>query len=242
MSIKTLLFEPSKFVDTLMKAEQLSKDIKYLLWISLIMFAVYGFFLGLPHSFLQGLASLVKLPILFFLATLICLPTFYLFGTTFGLRLSSTQFFTIILGMLTTSSIFAVSLLPISIFFWLVAPAEEAFFKLINILLLGVAAIFGVRLLIIAMEKTTKTLKKCLLAVWIIIYILIGTQLSWSLRPFFGTIGEQFVLFRPTAGNFYIDVIRTLQRGFRREVSPFQRIEFTPYQLEYIDEEEKSTN
>lgn len=232
MSIKMLLFEPSKFVETVTKSEQLSKEIKSLLQTSLIMFAVYGFFLGIPHSFLQGISSLLKLPILFYLATAICLPTFYLFGTTFGMKLSLKQFFTIILGMLTTSSTFAVSLLPISIFFWSIAPTEEAFLKLLNILLLGVAAIFGVKLLIIAIKQTTKTLKKGLLSLWIILYVLIGTQLSWSLRPFFGTLGEEFVVFRPTAGNFYIDVIRTLKKSFRREITPYHGMGFIPDKLE----------
>ena len=38
-------------------------------------FAVYGAIIGSQHSFLQALSSCLKLPILFLLTTVICMPT-----------------------------------------------------------------------------------------------------------------------------------------------------------------------
>lgn len=52
--------------------------------------------------------------------------------------------------------------------------------------------------------------RKRLLQFWLILYGLVGSQLGWTLRPFFGAPGETFQLFRNIEGNFYSQVFRTL--------------------------------
>ncbi|WP_028927601.1 hypothetical protein [Pseudonocardia acaciae] len=49
-----------------------------------------------------------------------------------------------------------------------------------------------------------------LLRVWGLVFALVGTQLSWTLRPFVGSPEEPFQLFRAINGNFYVDLIRTV--------------------------------
>ena len=39
------------------------------------------------------------------------------------------------------------------------------------------------------------------------LYGLVGSQLGWTLRPFFGSPGQPFELFREVEGNFYSQVI-----------------------------------
>jgi hypothetical protein len=46
-----------------------------------------------------------------------------------------------------------------------------------------------------------------IIRIWSLIYIFVGTQLSWLLRPFMGDPGT-FVLFREVEGNFYIAMLR----------------------------------
>jgi hypothetical protein len=53
-----------------------------------------------------------------------------------------------------------------------------------------------------------KTRKK-LLQFWLVLYGLVGSQLGWTLRPFFGASGEPFQLFRTIEGNFYAQVFRS---------------------------------
>ena len=48
-----------------------------------------------------------------------------------------------------------------------------------------------------------------LLKFWLVLYALVGSQLGWTLRPFFGAPGETFQLFRAIEGNFYSTVFRT---------------------------------
>jgi hypothetical protein len=49
-----------------------------------------------------------------------------------------------------------------------------------------------------------------LLQFWLVLYGLVGSQLGWTLRPFFGAPGEPFELFRTIEGNFYAQVWRSL--------------------------------
>jgi len=50
-----------------------------------------------------------------------------------------------------------------------------------------------------------------LLRFWLILYAFVGTQLAWTLRPFFGTPGTRFVLFRELEGNFYLSVFQSIR-------------------------------
>jgi hypothetical protein len=49
-----------------------------------------------------------------------------------------------------------------------------------------------------------------LLYIWIGLFGFVGTQLAWTLRPFFGSPGQDFALFRNIEGNFYAEIIKTI--------------------------------
>jgi hypothetical protein len=49
-----------------------------------------------------------------------------------------------------------------------------------------------------------------LLYIWILLFGFVGTQLGWTLRPFFGDPGQHFQLFRNLDGTFYGDIISTI--------------------------------
>jgi hypothetical protein len=49
-----------------------------------------------------------------------------------------------------------------------------------------------------------------LLYIWILLFGFVGTQLAWTLRPFFGNPDSPFALFREIEGNFYAEIIRTI--------------------------------
>jgi hypothetical protein len=51
-----------------------------------------------------------------------------------------------------------------------------------------------------------------LLYIWILLFGFVGTQLGWTLRPFFGSPGEPFALFRHISGTFYSDIFSTIGR------------------------------
>ena len=55
---------------------------------------------------------------------------------------------------------------------------------------------------------------KTVFACWIVVYGLVGAQMSWILRPYIGSPGKPFEWFRPRESNFFEAVWRTLQDLF----------------------------
>ena len=108
--------------------------------------AVYGAVLGSFHSVLMALTSAVKLPLLFLVTLAICLPTLYLFNLVFGARLSIRQSLALVMVALTVTAMLAVAFAPISLFFLITAP-DYSFFKLLNVAILALSALVGLRFL-----------------------------------------------------------------------------------------------
>jgi hypothetical protein len=49
-----------------------------------------------------------------------------------------------------------------------------------------------------------------LLYIWMLLFGFVGTQLAWTLRPFFGDPDAPFALFREISGTFYSDILHTI--------------------------------
>ncbi|MEI7771965.1 MAG: hypothetical protein WCI67_18375 [Chloroflexales bacterium] len=197
-------------------AEQdLGRLIIHMMASSTVSLAVYGAIVGLAHSFLQAASSAIKLPALFLLTLAICLPTLYLFNLVWGGRLSAIQVMALALTTLTVSSALTVAFVPIALFFQLTAH-NYPFFVLLNVSILTLSGWVGLSFLV----QGTRYLNRAhddgppaaqvnmrLLYAWLLLYAFVGTQLGWTLRPFFGTPDYPFILFRPLESNFYAGVI-----------------------------------
>ena len=246
--------------------------------------AIYGAVLGSFHSALMALTSAVKLPLLFLATLAICLPTLYLFNLVFGARLSVRQSLALVMVALTVTAMLALAFAPISLFFLITAP-DYSFFKLLNVAILSLSALVGLRFMTDGMkvlnqhgllapapapapavEKAPErepaavgaggngaaaiqpppvpqnvpqniqvplgyTLQPihrpapvrpagqnppsmALLYIWILLFGFVGTQLAWTLRPFFGSPGMKFSLYRQIDGNFYAEIFKTIAHLF----------------------------
>jgi len=229
---------------------------------SAVSLALYGAVLGASNSWAQALSSAVKLPLLFLATLAICLPTLYLFNLVFGAKLSMMQAVTLILVSVTVTSVLTLAFAPISLFF-LISAHNYSFFKLLNVAILALTAIVGLRFLTVGMRALNdhqevralpalveaappetvpvpvpngggqgtvavlsppvaaaapprplpqKTNSMSLLYIWILLFGFVGTQLGWTLRPFFGSPGEPFQIFRHISGTFYADILHTIGR------------------------------
>ncbi|MGK5680446.1 hypothetical protein [Actinoplanes sp. URMC 104] len=258
---------------------------------SVVALAVYGAVLGSFHSVLMALTSAGKLPLLFLATLAICLPTLYLFNLVFGARLSIRQSLSLVMVALTVTAMLALAFAPISLFFLITAP-DYAFFKLLNVAILALSALVGLRFLTGGMQvlnqhgllapkaaepaapaavpaaaEPVKPLvaalapaestngaaaapatapaaapapvsqphllppgyahqplrqapqrpagqqtppSMTLLYIWILLFGFVGTQLAWTLRPFFGSPDKPFSLYRDIDGNFYAEIFRTI--------------------------------
>ena len=238
---------------------------------SVVALAFYGAVLGSFHSVLMALTSAVKLPLLFLVTLAISLPTLYLFNLVFGARLSIRQSLSLVMVALTVTAMLALAFAPISLFFRITAP-DYAFFKLLNVVILALSALIGLRFLTGGMkvlnehgllapkvvEPAAEPAKELvtagapaegaapngaapvqippgmaprrdphrpyqqrpinqptppsmtLLYIWILLFGFVGTQLAWTLRPFFGSPNMDFSLYRDINGNFYAEIFRTI--------------------------------
>jgi hypothetical protein len=247
---------------------------------SAVSLACYGAVLGASNSLAQAVSSAVKLPLLFLATLAICLPTLYLFNLVFGAKLSMMQAVTLILVSVTVTSVLTLAFAPISLFF-LISAHSYSFFKLLNVCILGLTAVVGLRFLTVGMRAlnehqvrlaqfagqpatfapaadestpaieplpavagngglaaqpggvavalqvppprpprpapvrplpTQQSSSMSLLYIWILLFGFVGTQLGWTLRPFFGDPGQPFSLFRHINGTFYGDILHTIAR------------------------------
>jgi hypothetical protein len=252
--------------------------------------AVYGAVLGSFHSALMALTSAVKLPLLFLATLAICLPTLYLFNLVFGARLSVRQALALVMVALTVTAMLALAFAPISLFFLITAP-DYQFFKLLNVAILALSALVGLRFMTDGMRTLNQhgllapkpaapaeapvspapapapepatvpatvpaggngaapvpvaapaphqvqvpvgyvlqpihrpapvrapagqtPPSMTLLYIWILLFGFVGTQLAWTLRPFFGSPGKPFSLYRQIDGNFYAEIFKTVAHLF----------------------------
>lgn len=122
---------------------------------SAVALALYGVVLGASNGFMQALASAVKLPILFLVTLLICLPTLYLFNLVFGARLSIRQALALVLVAVTVISALSLAFAPVSLFFLVTAP-NYAFYKILNVVILMLTGAVGLGLLLDGMRSLNK--------------------------------------------------------------------------------------
>jgi hypothetical protein len=116
--------------------------------------AVLGAF-NTENALLQALLSAVKLPLLFLVTLAICLPTLYLFNLVFGARLQVRQALALVMVAITVISTLAVAFAPISLFF-LITANQYSFYKLLNVAILTLAALVGLRFLTGGMAALNK--------------------------------------------------------------------------------------
>jgi len=144
--IERILRDRAGIWDQIIGERDLPKLILRMLLTSAISLAAYGAVLGASNGWLQSLVSTVKLPLLFLATLAICLPTLYLFNLVFGARLSVLQACALIMVAITVTAVLTFAFAPISLFF-LITARSYAFFKLLNVAILTLTALIGLRFL-----------------------------------------------------------------------------------------------
>lgn len=211
-----LLRDRSLFLQEVRAGISLEKKNTALFICSSLFFAIYGAIIGSFHSWQQALSSAVKLPALYLITLIICFPTLYFFNILFGSQRTFGQHFAMLLTAVAVISVLLFSFAPITLFF-LISTFNYQFFTLLNVGILSITGFIGIKFLyqgmrLLAEEDTEGIeIRMKLLRFWLILYAFVGTQLAWTLRPFFGTPGTSFVLFRELDGNFYLSIFQAIQ-------------------------------
>lgn len=212
-----------------------SKIISFLIC-SVTFLALYGAIIGLSHSWLQMVSSAIKLPALYLITLMICLPTLYIFEVVSGSSRSFGQYLALLLASTSVISVMMIAFAPVTLFFHL-SINDYTFFKLLNVAIFVITGIVGINFFYRGMmlvsdaefnrnstevmpvvdatadANSTPPLKPRgagVIKAWLVLYGFVGSQLGWTLRPFFGTPDRPFSLFRELESNFYAHILYTI--------------------------------
>lgn len=205
------------FFQKLSRDENRGRKIAGLMVLLIFFSCIYGIVMGSYNSLLQAVTSGLKMPLLFIIDMLICLPAFFMIQYILGSRLSLSQMIAIVLSGFVLTTAILVSFSPIVLFF-LLTGSEYDFLKLLHVAIFIFSGIFGMRTIIEALQYSCETKNVYpktgvkIFRFWIIILAFVGMQLSWILRPFIGNKDDVFQLFRNRKGNFYQAVFHSIGR------------------------------
>lgn len=115
------------------------------------MFAVFGTKEPRP---IQLVASMVKVPLVFYLTLLVTLPSLYVFNALVGSRLSLGGVVRLLVASIAVNTAVLASLGPIVAFFS-VCTTSYPFMVVFNVLIFAVAGFFGLRFLLQTMQRLT---------------------------------------------------------------------------------------
>ncbi|MBN1318812.1 MAG: hypothetical protein JXA42_25250 [Anaerolineales bacterium] len=176
--------------------------------------ALYGVAMGISNGWQQAIASAIKLPLLFLLTLLICLPTLYIFNLLYGSQLLFKQTAALMMSAIIVTATLALSFAPITWFLWMTVGNQYTILILINVIVIATSSGWGLVFLQRGMHtiqrRISNTSEKRILAIWLTIYAFVGTQLAWAIRPFFGVPGEPFVIVRGGGGTFIGSMITAI--------------------------------
>jgi hypothetical protein len=187
-------------------------------------------------------ASTVKMPLLLFFTSAVTCPSLYVFGALRGLPFSAREFAAMLMVAHTILAAVLGSLAPVVAFFALTT-TSYSFMVLLTVAACTLAGVMGVRVFVKAINEPIpgrfgtdvpseasggeqkpdsffsrpKNVDKNiwqLLGWWVVLYIFVGAQMGWMLRPFIGSPDLPFDLWRTRGGSLVESVIFHLQRIF----------------------------
>jgi hypothetical protein len=135
----------------------------------------------------QAVYSAVKVPFLMLTTFLLSLPSFFVLNTLFGLR---DDFARVVRALISTQAGLTVILSALAPFtaFWYVSGSGYETAILFNGMMFAVASFSAQWMLrreyIPLIESNPK--HRWMLRTWIVIYVFVGIQMGWVLRPFIG--------------------------------------------------------
>jgi hypothetical protein len=181
--------------------------------------AAMGTYSGLTAGRLhQLLYSGLKVPLLLLVTFLLCLPSFFVMNTVAGLRDDFGRVLRALIGTQSCVTVVLASLAPFTLL-WYISCADYRLALLFNALLFGVASVAAqviIRRYYGPLIRRSPRHRQ-MLRVWFVLYMFVGIQMAWVLRPFIGDPSLPVAFFRTEAwGNAYVVVAGLLAHAVRR--------------------------
>jgi len=195
--------------------------VKWLILFVLVGGGLYGVVMGSYTGiglgrYLQLVYSGVKVPLLLLVTFVLCLPSFYVINMLAGLGDDFGEALRAIVGAQSCVAIVLAGLAPVTAFLY-ICTTDYELAVLINGVMFAVATAAAQVVVrryygpLIARDRRHRRM----LAAWLALYVFVGIQMAWVLRPFIGDPWRPLTFFRPEAwGNAYVVVGRTIGRVF----------------------------
>ncbi|MFO1499244.1 MAG: hypothetical protein U1G07_12760 [Verrucomicrobiota bacterium] len=164
--------------------------------------------IGTEHTW-QMLYSAAKVPLLLLGTFVLCLPSFFVFNTVAGLRQDFREAAGALISAQAGMTIVLCALAPFTAV-WYLSVSNYSAAVLFNGLVFGGASLTTTAILRRNYRRLIErnSRHRLLLRTWSVLYIFVGIQLGWVLRPFVGHPGTAVQWFRPDAwGNAYLAVL-----------------------------------
>ncbi len=194
-------------------------------WLALFV-VVFGFLYGAVMSSLTGFEAGryhqmlyvgIKAPILLLVTFLLCLPSFFVINTVAGLRADFGQALRAVIATQACLTLVLASLAPVTAFFYCCAVNYD-----MAVLFNGVVFAVGSIMAQVVVKRyygpliRRAPMHRVMLYVWFFLYIFVGIQMGWVLRPFIGDPKVPVVFFRQEAwGNPYVVIFSLFGQVFR---------------------------
>ncbi|APW63882.1 hypothetical protein [Paludisphaera borealis] len=186
----------------------------------------------------QVVATMVKVPLLFYLTLIVTLPSLYVFNALVGSRLTFSAVVRLLVATLGVNVAVLCSMGPIVAFFS-VSTTSYPFMVLFNVVVFAIAGGLAQMFLLQTLQRlsiaqtlieaepdapgaeTPSAIRplsdqflgrhvKTIFRLWLVVFGLVGAQMGWVLRPFIGNPNVPFTWFRGRQSNFFEAVLHTL--------------------------------
>jgi hypothetical protein len=163
------------------------------------------------RPWLFTLLAAAKVPALFLVTLAVCVPALYVLNVAMGWGLRFVPTLALLMFALAGTSVMLVVVAPIVLFFNVLTDHYH-FMMVLHVGLFALAGIYGVQTLALGLNVLREGADQRrspgrLLTAWLLLYMFVGCQMAWSLKPWVGTpYLTEFAAFRPSSTNFYAAV------------------------------------
>ncbi|MCE5230940.1 hypothetical protein LLG95_15285 [bacterium] len=229
-----LLTHPHSLMESMRRDDpNLPQIALILISIAIIMGAIYGAVMG-ATNFLQGstlslgakvtlmFITAIKVPVLLMGVGAIVYSPIYVSNAFMGERHSWRQVLVLLVSATAITCTVLASMATVAFFFSVTSTTYD-FIKLLHVAIFAYAGTIGLQYMLGSirwMAPARPRASKGLIALWLLLYIFVGVQLAWVLRPFVGSPGEKFEVFRPRSGNFYESVMHSVGKVLSGQEKP----------------------
>jgi len=158
--------------------------------------AAYGFSIGISNSWVYGLRNLVKFPLLILTTAVVCALLYHVLARFFGVSLGFVMVQRLVLAIFRDTSRLLAALSPAICFLATSMPGPQdrepgeyrrfLMFNVVAIAICGCLAVYYRSRERLLANGSTQDRRPMLVASWMLASLLVGGQVCWYIRPFFG--------------------------------------------------------